>query len=104
MRGVPGLHAGRAMSRFRYSAACKVEAVRRVVELDGTTTWDTVLRVPFSAVGRSAPAAGERWLGNFFRIDRHPLRGDEYSAWRPTLRTPPDFHVPEAFGLIEFQF
>lgn len=78
-------------------------AVRRVVELDGTTTWDTVLRVPFSAVGRSAPAAGERWLGNFFRIDRHPFRGDEYSAWRPTLRTPPDFHVPEAFGFIEFQ-
>lgn len=78
-------------------------AVRRVVELDGTTTWDTLLRVPFSAVGRRAPSPGELWLGNFFRIDRHPVRGDEYSAWRPTLRTPPDFHVPGAFGVIEFQ-
>lgn len=78
-------------------------ALRRMVELDGTTTWDTLLRIPFSGVGRPAPLPGERWLANFFRIDRHPVRGDEYSAWRPTLRTPPDFHVPEAFGVIEFQ-
>src|SRR5687768_5088884 len=80
-----------------------IAAVRRLVELDGTTTCDTLLRIPFSALGRAAPAPGERWLGNFFRIDRHPVRGDEYSAWRPTLRVPPDFHVPDAFGSIEFR-
>lgn len=91
------------MQADRAWSAGAFAALRRMVELDGTTTWDTLLRIPFSGVGRPAPSPGERWLANFFRIDRHPLRGDEYSAWRPTLRTPPDFHVPEAFGVIEFQ-
>lgn len=78
-------------------------AVRKLAERDGTTTVDTLLRVPFSAFGRPVPAAGERWRANFFRIDRHPLHGDEYSAWRPTLRDPADFHVPAAFGWLEFR-
>jgi hypothetical protein len=80
-----------------------IAAVRRLVELDGTATCDTLVRIPFASVGRPTPRPGERWLANFFRIDRHPVRGDEYSAWRPTLRVPPDFHVPDAFGSIEFR-
>ena len=49
-----------------------------------------------------APAEGEVWRANFFRIDRHPKLGDDFSAWQPTMRTPPDFHVVGAFGTIRF--
>jgi hypothetical protein len=53
-------------------------------------------------LGRPTPVAGETWRANFFRIDRHPELGDEYSAWQPTMRSPADFHVGEAFGTLKF--
>ncbi|HEX8252311.1 MAG TPA: carbohydrate-binding family 9-like protein [Thermoanaerobaculia bacterium] len=80
-----------------------IAAVRKVIESDGASTIDTIVRIPFAALERSAPADGETWRANFFRIDRHPEAGDEYSAWQPTLKTPADFHVPAAFGTLRFQ-
>lgn len=77
-------------------------AVRREIESNGTTTIDTILRVPFRALGRTTPVRGEEWRVNFFRIDRHEVRGDEYSAWQPTMKKPADFHVPAAFGVLRF--
>ena len=77
-------------------------ALRTVTESDGAMSVDTVLRIPFAAIGRPTPAQGETWRGNFFRIDRHPEHGDEFSAWQPTLKTPPDFHVAAAFGVLRF--
>src|ERR1051326_1444208 len=58
---------------------------------------DVVVRVPFAALG--AKAEGE-WRANFYRIDRGGA--DEYSAWQPTMKTPADFHVPHAFGGLNF--
>jgi hypothetical protein len=78
-----------------------VAAVRRVVESDGAITFDVLVRLPFAALERGAPEAGEEWRVNFFRIDRHP-GGDEYSAWSPTMKDPADFHVPAAFGTLRF--
>lgn len=80
-----------------------IAAVRKVIESDGASTIDTIVRIPFASLERSAPADGETWRANFFRIDRHPEAGDEYSAWQPTLKTPADFHVPAAFGALRFQ-
>jgi hypothetical protein len=77
-------------------------AVRKVTESGGSVTIDVVVRIPFSALGRDVPRDGETWRGNFFRIDRHPQHGDEYSAWQPTLRQPADFHVAAAFGSLRF--
>jgi hypothetical protein len=91
------------MNADRSWNAAALAAVRRQTEVGGLTTVDTLLRVPFAALGQRAPQPGERWRANFFRIDRHPTEGDEYLSWRPTLRTPPDFHVPDAFGWIEFR-
>jgi hypothetical protein len=78
-------------------------AVRSITEGDGSITTDTIVRVPFASLGRSEPRDGETWRINFFRIDRHPERGDEYSAWQPTMKKPADFHVPAAFGTVRFQ-
>ena len=73
-------------------------AVRTRRESSGLTSFDTVLRIPFSALGLPMPLSGDAWRANFFRIDRHPELGDEYSAWHPTLKRPADFHVTAAFG------
>jgi len=78
-------------------------AVRRVVESDGSMSVDTVMRIPFSALQRSTPSQGDSWRANFFRIDRHPKRGDEFSAWQPTMKTPADFHVVGVFGTLRFE-
>lgn len=65
--------------------------------------FDVVMRIPFAALGRTAPKDGETWRCNLFRIDRDPAHGDDFLAWQPTMRTPPDFHVPAAFGTLRFE-
>lgn len=77
-------------------------AVRRLTESSGATTLDVIVRIPFSGLGRAVPADGETWRANFFRIDRHPQQGDEYSAWQPTMKDPADFHIASCFGSIRF--
>jgi cellulose/xylan binding protein with CBM9 domain len=64
---------------------------------------DTIVRIPFASIDTRRPNHGEQWRGNFFRIDRHRQRGDEFSAWQPTLKNPADFHVPAVFGRLLFQ-
>lgn len=60
-----------------------------------------VIRVPFNALGRS-PKANQEWRANFFRIDRSATHGDDFSAWQPAMKTPADFHVAAAFGVLRF--
>jgi hypothetical protein len=79
-----------------------VAAIRKTIEPRNLMTVDTVVRVPFESLGASPPRNGDWWRGNFFRIDRHPSEGDEFSAWRPTLKTPADFHVVACFGRLLF--
>jgi hypothetical protein len=59
------------------------------------------MRVPWKAFGRK-PRPTERWLGNLLRcVGAGATRG--YLAWRPTYTEEPNFHVPAAFGWIEFK-
>lgn len=59
------------------------------------------LSVPQTAFGREF-RAGERWRVNLFRcIGAGASRG--YLAWQPTRTPQPDFHVPAAFGWLEFK-
>ena len=92
-----GLRADRGWTCEGMWAAVKMERAG-----DGIMIVDTVLRIPFSGLGRPAPQDGETWRANFFRIDRHPDHGDEYSAWQPTMKDPADFHVTAAFGTLRF--
>ncbi|MBI2212509.1 MAG: carbohydrate-binding family 9-like protein [Acidobacteria bacterium] len=75
-------------------------AIRRTT-IDGVVRVETVVLIPSAALGASCDS-GTLWRANFYRIDRSP-DGDEFSAWRPTGRTPPDFHVPRAFGTLLFE-
>jgi hypothetical protein len=68
---------------------------------DDGRTFRAVIRVPFDSLG-ARPTAGDEWRGNFFRIDRSASNGDEFSAWQPALKTPADFHIAAAFGVLRF--
>jgi hypothetical protein len=61
----------------------------------------TLVAIGFADLGR-LPESGEQWRANFYRVDRHP-EGDSFDAWCPTGRKPPDFHVPDAFGILQFE-
>jgi hypothetical protein len=61
----------------------------------------TVIRIPFASL-KKHPNAGDEWRANFFRIDRSATHGDDFSAWQPATKTPPDFHVTAAFGTLRF--
>lgn len=80
-----------------------VAAVRKILESRRLLSLDIVIRIPFASLGSPPPREGDRWSANFFRIDRHPSEGDEYSAWRPTMKDPADFHVAQSFGRLQFQ-
>ena len=63
---------------------------------------ETVIRIPFASLHSPPPRDGATWRGNLFRIDRSGA-GDEFMAWRPTLKSPADFHVAAAFGRLQFR-
>jgi hypothetical protein len=58
--------------------------------------WSASLAIPLAPL--CAGPIPTRWRANFYRIDRGPA--DEFTAWSPTFADPPDFHVPERFGLL----
>lgn len=97
-------HGVRASMTADEAWECKglIAAVRRVRAEGRTDTVDIVMRIPFASLAARTPRDGHAWLGNLFRIDRHPQHGVEYSAWRPTLENPADFHVTAAFGRFLF--
>ena len=58
------------------------------------------MRIPWSGV-IPKPEKGEIWRVNMFRCVG-PEAPERYLAWRPTHTPEPNFHVPEAFGSLEF--
>ena len=63
--------------------------------------WIAELAIPFADLGLPGPpAADAQWRMNLYRIERGEV--EEFSAWSPTLKSPPDFHVPSRFGTLVF--
>jgi hypothetical protein len=59
------------------------------------------MRIPWSeAIPR--PEAGDEWRVNVFRCVG-PEAPERYLAWLPTRTEEPNFHVPEAFGVLHFK-
>ena len=82
-------------SDWTYCSGMKVLAVNSEVESVMTAT------IPWTAFGQ-IPTAGSIWMGNLLRcVGEGPDRG--YLAWMPTKTSEPNFHVPSAFGKIEFK-
>jgi Carbohydrate-binding family 9 len=68
---------------------------------DDQRTLNIVIRLPFASLD-ARPKSGDEWRANFFRIDRSSAHGNDFSAWQPALKSPPDFHVAAAFGVLRF--
>jgi len=67
--------------------------------------WTAEIRLPWAALGCAEPARLPRtWRLNLYRIDR-PRDGSppEYSCWSPTLASPPNFHLPARFGILQLR-
>lgn len=76
--------------------------LRRRVKLDEQSrTWTADLAVPMKSLTSSFDPH-KKWRVNFYRVE-----GKEeprfYSAWSPTMSAKPNFHIPKAFGFLEFQ-
>jgi len=86
------------------------EGLQSAVEVVGTLDdpsdvderWTVEVALPFSQIGRGgrAPADGELWRANFYRIDR--AGEGEFSCWSPTMAVPSNFHVPARYGELVF--
>jgi len=74
----------------------------RVRSWSHTGLWTVEMLIPFDGLTPAIdpPAPGDRWTGNFYRIERQPFA--EITAWQPCHCQPVDLHDTEHFGIIEF--
>lgn len=74
---------------------------RRVLMDEKDKTWTAELAIPMKYLTTQFDPQ-HPWRVNFYRIE-----GDTeprfYSAWSPTFSPKPNFHVPSAFGTLEFR-
>jgi len=66
-------------------------------------TWWTEAFIPWQSMEIGDIFLGTILRANLFRIDGYPKQ-NSFQAWQPTLKDPPDFHVPEKFGFIELGY
>jgi Carbohydrate family 9 binding domain-like len=72
------------------------------VWLDRTSRlWVAELAIPIKAITTQFDPKFD-WRVNFFRVEG-PKEPRFYSAWQPTHTLNPNFHVPEAFGRMQFR-
>jgi benzodiazapine receptor len=73
----------------------------RVIMDEKNKTWTAELAIPMKYLTTQFDPK-HPWRANFYRIE-----GDTeprfYSAWSPTFTPKPSFHVPSAFGALEFR-
>jgi alpha-galactosidase len=73
----------------------------RVAVNEADKIWTAELVLPM-AVLMAGFDPSQEWRVNFFRVEG-ATEPRFYSAWRPTYTPQPNFHVPEAFGILRFQ-
>ncbi|HEX3185840.1 MAG TPA: carbohydrate-binding family 9-like protein, partial [Pyrinomonadaceae bacterium] len=62
---------------------------------------EIAIRIPWSdAIPK--PVKADVWRANVFRCVG-PEAPERYLAWRPTRTPEPNYHVPEAFGMLRFE-
>jgi hypothetical protein len=62
--------------------------------------WYGEMRIPFRSIAKQAPALGQRFRVNFYRM-QGPPPDRKMIAWLPTHQK--NYHVPEAFGILELK-
>jgi alpha-galactosidase len=62
--------------------------------------WVAELAIPLRALAGSVEP-NARWHANFYRVEGQS-EPRQYLAWQPTFTPQPNFHVPNAFGILRF--
>jgi alpha-galactosidase len=73
---------------------------RSVILNEKEKTWVAELAIPMPALTTQFDPKNT-WRANFFRVEGL-AEPRTYMAWRPTYTPEPNFHVPEAFGILRF--
>jgi alpha-galactosidase len=73
----------------------------RVVVDESEKVWTAELALPLVVLVNVFDPSVE-WRVNFFRVEG-AAEPRFYSSWRPTYTPQPNFHVPDAFGILRFQ-
>ncbi|HEY6803432.1 MAG TPA: carbohydrate-binding family 9-like protein [Pyrinomonadaceae bacterium] len=82
-------------SEWDYASGMTTTSKLEANELTVTITIPWSERIP-------KPASGDEWRANLFRCVG-PDESTRYLAWRPTYAPEPNYHVPEAFGVLRFE-
>jgi len=73
---------------------------RRVAQDVAARSWTAELAIPMRSLTLSFDVK-RTWKVNFFRVEGE-TEPRFYSAWSPTYSQEPNFHIPEAFGKLQF--
>jgi alpha-galactosidase len=73
----------------------------RVILDENKKLWTAMLAFPMQVLTKRFDPSAE-WRVNFFRVEG-VAEPRFYSSWQPTHTPQPNFHVPEAFGVLCFQ-
>jgi alpha-galactosidase len=73
---------------------------RSVILDEKRKTWAAELSIPIAALTPHFDPK-KSWRANFYRIEG-TFEPRSYMAWSPTHTPQPNFHVPEAFGVLKF--
>ncbi len=75
-------------------------------EIEEPVTWTVEYRIPIALLERYCqvitPAPHAIWRANFYKCadnTSHP----HWLTWSPVNSPTPDFHVPQSFGILEFE-
>jgi len=74
-------------------------------EISNPTVWTIEYRLPVSFLSKyidvDNPVKGKLWRANFYQcvdLTSHP----HWLTWAPVKYPKPRFHLPEFFGILEF--
>jgi len=75
-------------------------------EISDATTWTLEYRIPLSLLEKFAkverPGPGVTWRGNFYKCADETSQ-PHWLTWSPVSNAEPSFHLPEYFGVIDFE-
>ncbi len=75
-------------------------------EIKEPVTWTVEYAIPIALLGRycqvSAPQPRALWRANFYKCADHTSH-PHWLTWAPVDHPKPNFHLPQSFGVLEFE-
>lgn len=72
-------------------------------EMQGNFEWDLTVEIPFDLMGIDTDTKPEIMKANFYKC-ADDTDSPHYVSWNPIQTETPDFHRPEFFGELEFEW